>query len=196
MGDAQYQCSPGVSIQAAIDVGRRVTHELGFRPYRVFLVWQERDRDRRWRCVQELELIPVRLIALDAVDLELSQHGLNPEGGISLREVSPAQVSEDDLRGYLNGQPWGADTIEREFFFEVRLHERCRPQDVPGSMRHAEGGPRRRRFTLGAEPHLDANGYQWRIGLVDQDIARTRDGEDQSTDPDQQRVLPTPRIVP
>ena len=185
-----------MTVQSAVDVGRRVAHELGFRPYRVFLVWQERGRDRIWRCVQELELVPVRLVALDAVDLELSQHGLQPEGGISLREVSPAQVSEDDLRGYLYGERWGSDTIEREFFYEVRLHERCRPQDVPGSMRHAEGGPRRRRFTLGAEPHLDANGYQWRVGLVDQEIGRTRDGEDQSTNPDQQRVLPTPRIVP
>lgn len=196
VSDEAYRCSIGVQLQGAIDQGRRVVHTLGLRPYRVFLVWQQRGRDRIWQCVCELELVPVRIVALDNVDLELSSAGLQPEGMIALREVSPAQVTEDDLRGYFRGELWGKDTIDREFFYEVRLHERCRPEDLPASMRHPPGGPRRRRFVLGSEPHFEGNVFEWRVGLVDQEIHRNRVGQDQTIDPGQAHVLPVPRLVP
>ena len=195
VSDEEYRCSLGVRLQGAIDRARRIPHALGFRPYRVFLVWQERERDREWRSVCEMELIPVRLMALDRVDLELSEVGLNPEGAIQLREISPAQVTEDDLRGFLNGEKWGSNTIDRQFFYEVRLHERCTPQDVPGRVFPA-GGPRRRRFILGTEPHLDGDRHQFRVGLVDQEIARSRTGRDQTINPDRAKPPALPRLVP
>ena len=181
--DEDYQCSIGVRLQPVIDRANRLTHELGFRPYRVFLVWAERNRNREFVEVFRKELIPVRLVALDAVDLDLSQAGLQPEGGVSLREVSPLQTTEDELRGFLDGSLWGRDDADREFFYEVVLHSRC------------EGDPakRRRRFVLGAEPHFDGPGFQFRIGLVDQEIARGRDGVDRTSPPTER---PRPRIIP
>lgn len=179
--DDTYQCSLGVRLQPVIDRARRVAHRLGVRPYRVFLVWQERDRTRKFVEVCRKELTPVRLVALDAVDLDVSQAGLQPEGGIQLREISPAQTSEDELRGYLNGVAWGADDPDREFFYEIQLHPRCIDDETP----------RRRRFIIGSEPHFDGGGFQYRVGLVDQEIARSRDGVDRTV-ADERRV---PRLI-
>ena len=195
VSDAEYGCSLGTRLQGSLDHVRRIPHTLGFRPYRVFMIWRERQTDRVWRVVEEMELIPVKLVAMDRVDLELSQVGLQPEGAIQLVEISPAQVTEDDLAGFLNGTKWGSDTIDREFFYEVRLHERCTPAQVPGRVFPA-GGPKRRRFTLGTEPHFDGDKHQWRIGLIDQEIARTRDGRDQALNPDREQPPSLPRLVP
>ena len=60
--DAEYQCSIGVRFQPTLDSARRVVHTLGLRPYQVFLVWQERNRDRTWREVHRCELMPVRVV--------------------------------------------------------------------------------------------------------------------------------------
>ena len=188
--DPEYRCSLGVRLQPTVDRARQINHRLGFRPYRVFLVWQEEDRRRGWTEKCRLELTPVRVVGLDGVDLELSEAGLQPEGGITLREVSPSQVSEDDLRGFLGGSQWGADTINREFFYELVMHDRC-PERTAGE------GTRRRRFILGAEPHLDGPNFEFRVGLVDQEVARDRRDRDQSLNPDQRQVAITaPRIVP
>lgn len=145
-----------------------------------------------------MELMPVKLRALDTMDLELSQAGLEAEGAIQLREISPAQVTEDDLRGYLDGKLWGKDDPDREFFYEVRLHERCTGAipGVPNSGRVLPVGTKIRRFALGSEPFFDGGRMQWRIGLVDQKIARTRNRVDQTITPDQPVVPPKPRIVP
>jgi len=177
----KYQCSPGVTLQAGVDRARRISHTLGFRPYRVWLVWQERDRKRKFNEVCRVELVPVRVIALDAVDLDLSQGGLQPDGGVSLREISPLQVTEDTLRGYLDGALWGADDPDREFFYEIQRHPRCAGEDEP----------RRRRFVIGAEPHHEGGALEFRVGLVDQEIARSRAGEDRSST-DEARA---PRLV-
>lgn len=188
--DAEYRCSLGVRLQPAVDRGRQVNHRLGLRPYRVFLVWQERGRNRDWTEKCRLELTPVRVLGLDGVDLELSEAGLQPEGGIKLREVSPSQVTEDDLRGFLGGSKWGADTIDREFFYELALHDRCVDRTVGG-------GTKRRRFILGSEPFYDGPNFEFRVGLVDQEIARDRRDRDQSINPDQQpAAISAPRIVP
>ena len=186
VSDEVYRCAIGVQLQPAIDAARRVNHVLGLRPYRVFLVWQERDRRRVWLERHRLELTPVRIVALDDVDLELSQAGLQPAGRILLRDVSPRQVNEDTLRGYLDGEPWGKDTTDREFFYEVQIHGRCAGQVKP----------RRRRFVVGTEPFHNGDAFEFRVGLVDQEIARSRDGEDRTIEPDGQPPLGRPRIVP
>lgn len=180
--DDTYQCSVGVRLQPTIDRARRTAaHRTGLRPYRVFLVWQERTRSREWYEVCRKELTPVRIIALDALDLDVSQAGLQPEGGISLREISPTQTNENELRGYLNGEKWGHDDPDREFFYEVQLHQRCAD----------DGTPRMRRFIIGSEPHYDAGAFQFRVGLVDQEIARSPEGEDRTVG-DENRV---PRLI-
>lgn len=164
----QFQCSLGVRLQPAIDRNRRLSHTLGLRPYRVFLVWQERRALREFIEVCRLELIPVRVQAMDSLELELTQAGLTHTRMIKLREVSPALVDEDILRGYLNGKPWTGN--DREFFYEVVMHPRC-----------ATDPPRiRRRFILGNVPHFEATSYEFRVGLIDQLIDRTREGVDQT----------------
>jgi hypothetical protein len=106
-------------------------------------------------------------------------------------------VTEDELRGYFQGKLWGADTIDRQFFYEVRLHERCAPNSVPGRV-FVPGGTKRRRFVIGSEPYLDGASHQFRVGLVDQEIARDRDGKDATIDRNQvsTQLPPAPRIVP
>jgi len=185
LSEAELACNPLAGLQGIVDRARRLQHQFGMRPYRLFMIWAERRSDGEWYTVREIELVPCRVIALDGVDLELSQAGLQPEGSISVREVSPAQVTEDMLLGMVDGERWGAGDTAREFYFELRLGPACA----------GPAGGRRRRFVLGAEPHYDAENFQWRLGLVDQAVSRSRVGEDRSiqTKPGQRQ---RPRIVP
>jgi len=166
--DTTYQCSVMVGLQPTLDRARRVVHEIGMRPYRVFIVWQERNQNRDLVEVARKELMPVRVDGLDGVDLSLGAAGLQAEGAITLREVSPAQTSEDELRGYLNGVEWAAQTSNREYFYEVQAAARCVGES-----------PRVRRFILASEPFLKGGAGEFRVRLVDQEIAR-RDGQDRT----------------
>lgn len=179
-GDA-YRRSLLVRRQAVVDRGRAKAHQLGARPYRVFLVWQERDHKRKFREVKRIELMPVKLTAMDAVDLEASLAGLDGDGGVTLTQVSPQQVSEDNLYGWIDGVDWAANNADREFFYEVQRHSRCSGRDPT----------RRARFVLAARPHYDGAKMQYRVQLVDQDVARDRDGNDQTVAPRPTR----PRLV-
>jgi hypothetical protein len=58
------------------------------------------------------------------------------------------------------------------------------------------GGTKVRRFVLATEPSLDASRMQWKFGLVDQKIARSRKLVDQTIAPDQSHSPPRPRLVP
>lgn len=169
--EAQYQCSLGVRLQPTIDRARRINHRLGFRPYRVFMIWQERDRRREWKEVYRRELIPCRVVAMDSVGRELGENGNYADGQMRVTEVSPQQVSENILRGQLpDGVQWGAETHDRELFFEVQRMRRC-PTD-PESPRH--------RFVLASEVHHDAEQMLFTFVLVAQQVPRGDAGVDQS----------------
>lgn len=170
--DCEYQCSPGVDLQPVVDEARRVQHELGMRPYRVFLVWQQRDVQRVWQEVARIELMPVRVSDLSDVDLDLTRAGIAPSGALVLREVSPQQVDEQTLRGWRDGAQW-ATTDSREFFYEVVMHERC-----PGGTK-----ARRQRYTIATQPFLNGARLEWKVGLVSQIIARTDEGVDRTIEP-------------
>lgn len=184
--DERYRCALSPRLQALADRVRALPHRMGTRPYQVFLVWQERDRGMVWREAARLELTPVRIVDFDNASWRLTQQGAHMEGTIQLREVSPRQVDDDTLHGFLNGEQWGHDTSDREFFFEVVQHAWC--EDGAGQQR-------RRRFTLAAEPFYDGErSHEWRITLIDQDVVRGRDGVDESL-PDPNRPA-VPRILP
>lgn len=169
--EAEYQCSLGVRLQPTIDRARRLSHRLGFRPYRVMLVYQERGRQREWREVYRLELMPCRVVAMDSVGRELGENGNYADGQMRLTEVSPQQVTEPMLRGQLPaGVQWGADTHDRELFFEVQRMRRCRTD--PENPRH--------RFVLGSEIHHDAEQMFFTFVLVAQQTPRGNGGEDMS----------------
>jgi hypothetical protein len=169
--EASYMCSLGVRLQGTLDRARRINHRLGMRPYRVTLVWQERARPRDWREVYRLELTPVRVIDMTEVGRDLGESGNYANGSIRLTEVSPAQVSENILRGQLPaGVQWGAETHDREFFFEVQRYRRC----------VGDAEPPRHRFVLGSEVHHDGEQMFYSFVLVAQQVPRGPGGVDKS----------------
>ena len=170
--EAQYQCSLGVRMQPTIDSARRQVHALGFRPYQVFLVWQVRQPDRTWREYHRCELVPCKLLTMDSVEITASDWGENLVGGVALTEISPQQVDEDTLRGYIDRQDWASHSTEREFFYEIVMLRRC-PNN--GELQH-----RRRRFYQASEPFYDAESFEWSISIAQQKIERSRDGVDQT----------------
>jgi hypothetical protein len=155
-------------LQATIDYGRQLAHAIGARPYRVRMVWQEQDRiTAKWSAVHERELVPVR-IETGRESLETLLGGSVPTGTISLREISPIQVDELTLRGYIQGEPWGAEDPSREFFFEI--------QQIPYCATDPE--PERYRFVLDGVPELRTDSHEWRVSLVAAFGRRERDGTD------------------
>lgn len=160
-----YLNSIGVELQCDVDDAiREGYHVTGLRPYRVFLVWRKRGRDQIFDIIRSIELMPVRLEAMDSTDLELMPLGLNAEGGITLTEISPRQVSELDLRGKIDGKDLPHDT---EFFYEVRK----RP--FPGQPEHPP-----RRYILASEPHHDAESFEFVVNLQHQKFPTSPAGED------------------
>ena len=152
-----YLTSLGVTLQCTVDEARRLAyHTTGLRPYRVFLVWRRRRRDiapeRPHQIIKRLELVPVNLVALDGTDLELTSVGLDAVGGLTLTQISPRQVSDDDLRGKLDGRDLVGS--EEEFFYEV-IHRQLEDQTDPP----------RRRYIIASEPHRDGEGFQYVVNL-------------------------------
>lgn len=171
ISDSAYQCSLGVSLQAQIDMARRQTHLLGLRPYRVSLVWQERNRIKgEWIEVHRIELMPVRVRTMEDLALEVGPAGNFFSGPLKLDEVSLQQVDEATLRGYRGGEPWAGGHSEREFFYEVQMRRRCAGDPEP--MRH--------RFTLGGAVHCDGESFEYVLRLVPQIVQRGPGPDDRS----------------
>lgn len=168
-------CTTAGRIQAAIDSARRVIHQQGFRPYRIRLVWQEQSTfDGTWNEVASLELQPVRVSDLNAIQLIVSEAGTRTEGTVTLTEVSPLQVDEYTLLGFLNGERWGGTDSNQEFFYELEQTKWC-----PG-----DPLPQRLRFVPASKPNLDITSGQWVVELTDQFGERSSTGEDQTTPSD------------
>lgn len=170
IGDGQYQCSISVRGQPAVDRARLQAHRVGQRPYRVYLVWQQRDRDLNWQLHHRRELMPVRVRTLESLDIVASNWGEDIVGGIILDEISPAQVTEDTLRGYIDDIDWVSESTGREFFYEVVLRPRCGDQL----------SSRTRRFYQASEPSFAPGRFEFSIAVAHQHIARSRDGVDQT----------------
>lgn len=178
--EAAYQCSTAVALQAQVDAGRRVLHDLGFRPYRVSLIWQRFNRFKvGWEEVARIDLMPVKVVALNSASYQVGEGGLYLEGPVELEEVSPQQVNEGLLRGYRDGVNWAEQSSEREFFYEIQQLRRC-PGD-PETPRH--------RFALGTAVHHDALGFQYRFSLVPQIVQRSAGGADRSFQPPQKKTI-------
>jgi hypothetical protein len=171
-------------LQGVVDGARRIVHEVGARAYRVRLVWQERDGvTGLLREVYSLELVPVRVdVGREQFSDEVA--GQVPGGAITLREVSPIQVDELTLRGYLQGENWSQDNPAREFFFELEQIKRC------------AGDPavERYRYVLDGVPELLPDRFEWRVRLLAQFGRRTRAGQD-STVPGAFYPLPDAAVI-
>lgn len=155
-------------IQPTIDMARRQNHVLGLRQYRCFLVWQRRNSRQRFEEIKRIELMPVMMETVTSsyttpVGLELGPAGLHAEGGLRLSEVSPAQVSEYDLLGKLDGRDL---TRDEEFFYEVMHNPWCANDQQT----------RLQRYTLKGIPFHNAEKFCWEIELTDQELPRLPEG--------------------
>ncbi len=181
--DAEYQCSFGVRFQPTLDRARRFVHAAGLRPYKVFLVWQQRTRQRTWEQVHRCELSPVRVTNPEGIALTSAVWGEDIQGGYTLEEVSPSQVDEDTLRGYLDGEDWAEKSTDREFFYEIQLHQRCVGSPLT---------PRIRRFVHSGDPYYNGQRFYWRIELFEQKVARSRSEVDQTIGTEFEDTTPLP----
>lgn len=174
----------GGGLQGVIDGARRIAHEIGARPYRVRMIWQERNSvTGLWSEVYAREIVPVRVdVGREQFTAEVA--GQVPGGQITLREVSPIQVDELTLRGYLQGQPWSQDNPSREFFFELQQLPRCSTDPTP----------ERYRYVLDGVPELMTDRFEWKVRLLAQFGRRTRDGQD-STVPGAFYPLPDAAVI-
>lgn len=164
-------CTVAGSIQAAVDRARRVQHQLGFRPYRVRLVWQARDTlTGKWAEDASLELMPVKVSGVAEIDYVVSEAGRTTEGDVRLTEVSPAQADQYTLEGYRDGKQWAGRSPDREFFYEIQQIRRCATDPEPRTYRMIPNGA----------PELDAENSQWVIRLTDQFGERSPAHEDQT----------------
>jgi len=158
--DEEYANSLGVCLQDAVDSARKIQHDLGLRPYRVRLVWWERDgRQRFTKIYRELELTPVQVSTFNDLDWELTEAGMQDQGDLLLSEISPVQVDQATLLGKIDGAdpPPGV-----EFFYEVQQIGRCvgTPPINPG------------RFTPTAIPYLDGEQFQYFMVIGSQNHPR------------------------
>jgi hypothetical protein len=181
-------CTVAGRIQAAVDQGRLVSHRLGFRPYRVRLVWQVRDAiTAEWSTANggaELELMPVKVSGIAEIGLEIIHAGRTTDGTIKLTEISTLQANEELLLGYRDGKPWGNADPSREFFYEIQPLKICATDPEPANLRLIPNG----------KPELDMVNSQWIVRLVDQFGERTPAGLDQTTP--SSWVATVPRLIP
>lgn len=165
-----YRSSLAVRLQKTVDNARRRAHTLGLRPYRVFLVWRRRDRRQVFVEYRRKELVPVTVSPLTDVDRELRAVGLDQDGGVRLKRISPNQTDEYELRGQITrGQGLGDD---EEFFYEIVR-----------SPRHATDLPERHRFTISSVPYYNAKKFQWQVEVTSQHAYRDPSGGDQTLEP-------------
>lgn len=164
--EPDYWSSFAVTTQNAVDSARRLNHLMGLRPYRVFLVWVKRDRFQKYVEFRRLELMPVKVSPLSEIDVELQAIGMDDSGAIRLTNISPNQVDEDTLRGYIDGKPLNDG---EKFFYEIVRHGR-----YPGER------PQRSRFAINSKPYLHDSKFMFEIGLTTQDTPRSAAGDDQT----------------
>lgn len=182
--DAQYQCSLGVRLQTTVDSARRISHQLGLRPYRVRLIWAQRDTRERFQVIDQIELTPVRVDAVEDVGYDLGIAGRQLVGDLVISQVSPAQVREYQLRGKMADGQDPPDDVE--FFYELERLPRCQ-QDAPIAPQ---------RYTPIGKPGFDAPGYQWIVRLAAQQNPRGPEGQypDRDNAFQPQRVPPVPGL--
>ena len=170
--------------QRSVDNARLLNHRLGYRPYRVRLVWQvQNNTTGKWGSDQaagglEIELLPVTVRGIMELDQIVEQSGRHDSGIVSLYEISPLQVDEATLLGWRDGQPWAEGYPRREFFYEIDFASPVTPPPrCPGQ------GPaetKRRRMIPAGAPELRMDNHEWRVRLTDQFGERTAGGVDQT----------------
>jgi hypothetical protein len=154
------------------------------RPYRVSLVWVERNARQRYVTeVRRLELMPVKVSSFDAVAWKLKVVGTSEDGDVFLSEISPTQVTYPLLLGKLDGLD---PPPEVDFYYEIQRISRCvgdAPQD-PG------------RYTPVSIPSFSGEDFEWTISLRAQQQQRSAVPTALAPDRDQGFAPASTRPVP
>ena len=162
--DKSLAGSLGVCLQPVVDQARGLVHDFGLRGYRVFLIWQKRDKRQRFVEFKRIQIYPVKVSSLTGVGWEGSPSGMLQQGEITLSQISPAQFDGRTLFGRVAELNYSLDP-DIEFFYEVQPRDRC-PSDA------LDNQPAR--FTPSSLPYYDAPNFQWVIDLVDQEAPQTQ----------------------
>jgi hypothetical protein len=157
-------------LQGNIDMARREAHLAGVRPYRVFMVWQQRDRHQVYQDVRRLELMPVLISdasPIHGVSWSTTVNARRREGDLLLTNISANQVVGSELLGHHQGEEIPADW---QFFYEVVRMPTC-PTDT---------GIRSQRYTPAGLPERTAT--EWIVRVSVQDNSAHADGTDATHD--------------
>lgn len=179
-------------LSARVDRLRQIETRFGFRPNRVFLVWQRWNGNERGEGngaeLARLEILPTPKVEFqNSIAYRSRQFGMVPDGTVRVSEIS-ALYTFDQLRGLVvptgdflrcNNPPNVRSSSELpkhsvhiqdriSFFYEI-------VEDGRGDDR-----PMRAKYGLDGEPERDAENYQWVIQLTRMSEDRSRSAKDQT----------------
>lgn len=166
LSDCDYMTAPLRGIQGEIDIARRMAARVGVRPYRVFMVWQQRDSKQEFQDVRRLELMPVDVsdaAPIHGVSWNVTINARRRDGDLLLANISPNQVTEAELLGKHDGEQIPPDW---RFYYEVVRGPLC-----PGDTQRP-----RQRYTPAGLPEF--TGTEWIIRVSAQDNSPAPDGSD------------------
>ena len=151
------------SLGPTCDRIRQIKSDLGFSPYRVFLIhwrWPGKRGIGRPVEVSRKEILPTpRVQDMSATTLGLSAFGMTEGGGLFIDRISQ-RYSEADLLGTTPDMTdWDRPQTSAsnvEFFWEVRERRNTFPPTKP------------RRYAVSGVPMLNRTGLHWRVNLVKQ----------------------------
>ncbi len=168
--DGEAKTSLAVRLGKRVDRLRQIDARLGFRPYRVFLVWTTWDGIERGegdqRVVCRAPLLPVPLVQdLTSLTKTKFSAGKYPTGSLRISEIATCYTAEVLAGRVLPDKPEDQVPHPYQFFYEVVMDGRlgCEPE--------------RRRFNLSSEPWLDAENFQWVLVLEKTTGDMARDGK-------------------
>lgn len=151
------------SLGPTCDRIRQIKSDLGFSPYRVFLIhwrWPGKRGIGRPVEVSRKEILPTpRVQDMSSTTLGLSAFGMTEGGGLFIDRISQ-RYSEADLQGTTPDMAdWDRPQTSAsnvEFFWEVRERRNTVPPTKP------------RRYAVSGVPMLNRTGLHWRVNLVKQ----------------------------
>jgi hypothetical protein len=152
-------------LGGTVDELRQLYTDFGLRPYRVFSVvirWTGGDIGKGDAVLEsEVELLPTPLLVdMKPVRGTAKPAGLDEEGAVMLKQISP-RYTEDDVRTIFHQEQLPKD---RDGYLEIRMDAR-------------DGITTRRRFTVKGAPSRSADRFEWSTRLIMQDHDRDRDGQ-------------------
>ena len=154
------------SLGPVVDRIRQIRTNLGFSPYRVYLVhwvWPGKRGLGRPFEMSRREIQPTpRVQDMLSTELSVSAFGLSEGGGLFIDRISQ-KYSEADLRGLtpdlLDPVRPQTSASNVEFFWEVRESRNTCPPTKP------------RRYAVSGVPMLNRTGLHWRVNLTKQDTS-------------------------